>query len=152
MLFLFFCFIISVFSYDQKWEENMGELKWNSFDQALEEAKRRQLPILGFFIGLDCKLCPNYLRMFSAYPKFKEMAKRFVLAAVDETDPFYNMEPLAHEQYTPKFAFYDNNGKMLDYDNEDEFPNQKYFYSNIESILSVMEDVDDYIYEKKHEL
>ena len=148
---LLFVLVVLVFSYDKKWEEYMGTTQWTSFSEALDNAKRRDLPILGFYIGLECNLCHNYLRMFAQYPKFREAAKRFVLAAVDETDPYYNMEPLDLEQYTPKFVFFDSNGKMLDFVNED-YPQQKYFYSNIESILNRMEEVDDYIYDQKHDL
>ena len=148
---LFLLVLTTVFSYDKKWEEYMGKTQWYSFAEALEHAKRRELPVLGFYIGLECNLCHNYLKMFSYHPKFREVSKKFILAALDETDPYYNMDPIDVEHYTPKFVFFDSNGKLLDFTNENN-PDQKYFYSNIESILNAMEEVDDYLYDMKHDL
>ena len=138
---LFLTLFIAVFSYERKWQKDMGKLQWHSFDEALELAKRRELPILGFFMGTECELCPNYLRMFDAFPRFRDLSKKFILAALDETDPYFNMSELEDEHYTPKFVFFDQNGEMLPYVGFEK-PEYKYFYSNIEAILNTMEEVD----------
>ncbi|ELP94139.1 hypothetical protein EIN_185160 [Entamoeba invadens IP1] len=150
-MFLLLYLAIVTFAFDKKWLRPMGDVEWSTFSQATEKAQRRKLPILGFFSGLECAQCSSYFEMFNYHPTFKQIAKRFVLAALDETDPSYNMSPLDQEGYSPKFVFFDSHGKILDFSGYDD-PLHKYFCTNIEFLLEKMGDVDDYAFDHKDEL
>ncbi|EKE37582.1 hypothetical protein ENU1_192970 [Entamoeba nuttalli P19] len=144
-------FLTLSFAYDKKWEPYMGELRWYSYEEALEAAQRRKLPILAFFGGLECEQCGTYYQVFDQHPRFKALAKRFILCGLDETDVYYHMEPFNKEEYSPKFAFFDSNGKLLPFDSYDD-DEHKYFYSNIDLVINAMEDVDDYMADYQQEL
>ncbi|KAL7721219.1 Thioredoxin domain-containing protein [Entamoeba marina] len=137
--------------YDTKWKSVSDNQKWMNFETALEASKRRDLPIMAFFVSTDCKQCDVYFKTFDYHPQFKEIAKNFILSLLDETDVYYNMEPFDQELYAPKFAFFDSKGNLLPFDSYDN-TQYKYFYSSIDMLIDAMHDVDDYWFDQKHEL
>ncbi|ELP88261.1 hypothetical protein EIN_226240 [Entamoeba invadens IP1] len=143
--------ISSVYCYEEKWNSYMGEMRWHSFEGGLEEAKRRELPILAFFTADECEQCPVFFQFFNVNPRFRKLSKNFVLAALDSTDVYFTAEPFDKENYAPKFAFFDYNGKLLPFDSY-ESEEHKYFFGNLELLMNAMEDVDEYMFDVKSEL
>ena len=140
------CLLPLALAYDPALARNFEGLDWSTWDQGAAAARRRQLPILAMFVDAQCTNCPRYFPAMAHHPEFRAAARNFVLVLLDESDPNFRMPPLADEEYAPRFAFFNSQGKLLPFDSY-ESAEYKYFYANVDQLAEAMHDVDDYLYD-----
>ena len=143
---MFLLLLSLTLAFDPSLASNFHGLTWLTWSQGTEAARRRQLPILAMFVDAACTNCPRYFLAMAQHPEFRTFSRNFILVLLDESDPYYNMEPLANEDYAPRFAFFSPAAKLLPFHSyqSSEF---KYFYANIDQLVDAMHDVDDDLYD-----
>lgn len=129
-------------------------LNVRSWEKGLEEAQRREMPIMVMF--LESTKIDGGIRRIYEYVEDKAWFKRtskFIVVTADETDDIFTQtlgEYSSVPQPYPKVTFYHYNGVQFHVDDE----NKDYVYADSFDLMDVMESVLDkfesgYVPEKK---
>jgi hypothetical protein len=119
---------------------NDANIGWQSYEKALETAKKDKKPILLVFYTEWCPHCTNYAKVFHD-PKVVEQSKKFVMVRLDKDKNAELSKKFAPDgEYIPRTYFLSSAG-TLDPDITAARPQYKYFYNENDpaSILSGME-------------
>lgn len=118
---------------------NDGQIKWQSYDEGLAEAKKTKKPIMLVFFTEWCPHCKNYSGVFHD-PKVVAKSKQFVMIRLDgDKNKELSQKYAVDGSYIPRTFFLSPNGTLSDiHAPRDQF---KYFYDerNPDSILAGMD-------------
>ncbi|MGD9762103.1 MAG: thioredoxin family protein [Candidatus Binatia bacterium] len=120
------------------WNDN--QIKWQAYEEGLEQAKKSQRPVCLIFYTEWCPHCTNYSKVFHD-PKVVEKSKEFVMIRLDadqnkQLGPKYAVDG----SYIPRTFFLSPAG-VLDPDIHVPREQYKYFYDERrpDSILAGMD-------------
>lgn len=119
-----------------------SNLEWTSIDKALETSKTDGKPVLFLVHRTTCPSCKAVLRMLARDGDFKEKAKEFVVAEVeDDTD-----EPTADKYnvdggYVPRIYFLGPDGKIMEdiWNVGTQYLENKFYFYEMSSVLRAMD-------------
>lgn len=118
---------------------NDKEIKWQTYDDGLAEAKKAKKPVMLIFFTEWCPHCKNFSGVFHD-PKVVAKSKDFVMVRLDaDKNKELSQKYAVDGSYIPRTYFLSSNGTLSEiHAPRDQF---KYFYDerNAASILAGMD-------------
>ena len=148
-IFLFYVILGSVFAINSN---GFGDqVNWVDYSSALSDSSRPTMIILH---KSWCAACKNLKPKLAENLDFEELSRKFSMVNAGEDNELHNNVDLSVDgSYIPRIFFLDPQGQVLDqvYNSKGN-PSYKYFYFNVETVLSSMRQVLEDFSEAKQEL
>ena len=148
-IFLFYVILGSVFAINSN---GFGDqVNWVDYSSALSDSSRPTMIILH---KSWCAACKNLKPKLAKNLDFEELSQKFSMVNAGEDNELHNNADLSVDgSYIPRIFFLDPQGQVLDQVyNFKGNPSYKYFYFNVETVLSSMRQVLEEFSEAKQEL
>ncbi|XP_054278559.1 thioredoxin domain-containing protein 12-like [Macrosteles quadrilineatus] len=147
---IFFCLSWMVFKV--KASENLlargfgDHIPWHNLDDALNEAKNNNLPIMLIIHKTWCGACKSLKPKFAESKEIEELSKHFIMVNVEDNEEPKGKSYSPDGGYIPRILFLNSEGDVqTEFYNENGNPQYKYFYPDAESIVKMMKKVSDEI-------
>ena len=148
-IFLFYVILGSVFAINSN---GFGDqVNWVDYSSALSDSSRPTMIILH---KSWCAACKNLKPKLAENLDFEELSQKFSMVNAGEDNELHNNADLSVDgSYIPRIFFLDPQGQVLDqvYNSKGN-PSYKYFYFNVDTVLSSMRQVLEDFPEAKEEL
>jgi len=148
-IFLFYVILGFVFAINSN---GFGDqVNWVDYSSALSDSSRPTMIILH---KSWCAACKNLKPKLAENLDFEELSRKFSMVNAGEDNELHNNVDLSVDgSYIPRIFFLDPQGQVLDqvYNSKGN-PSYKYFYFNVETVLSSMGQVLEEFSEVKQEL
>uniref|UniRef100_A0A1B6F7V0 Thioredoxin domain-containing protein 12 n=1 Tax=Cuerna arida TaxID=1464854 RepID=A0A1B6F7V0_9HEMI len=137
------CFIFKVKASEHNLARGFGDhIMWHTLDEALVEAKSSSQPIMLVIHKSWCGACKALKPKFSESKEIAELSKSFVMVNLEDNEEPKGGTYAPDGGYIPRILFLNSEGEVqTELYNQNGNPQYKYFYSDADSIATMMRKV-----------